>query len=157
MFQNDHLRSHVTENDKRLWRIVGLSMLHVCDYIATHKKCKLHGVGVECHTIARAVALAIPELKLVDGVVLGHSLTGKIPFRYHSWLVTPDKAIIDPYPCHHITIGPLLVSTEGEYKEFCSYRKRKVRVTHVTWSEIEPRSLILADLITMIMEKKKIK
>jgi hypothetical protein len=62
---------------------------------------------VNCHSMSRAIALVIPELQLVDGYYMGSMI--------HSWLLTPDQAIIDALPVGIITTGSLLIPAAGRY------------------------------------------
>lgn len=144
MFVNHHLEQHTTKRDRELARRVWILIYFVCDYI-TLNKTELSNESFECHTIARAIALVIPELKLVDGVVLGYKRRGKSPYNYHSWLLTPDGAIIDPYPFWCLS-DVILVPTKNKYRRFggALYRKCKIRETRVSWSKIDDTSVKLA-------------
>jgi len=76
----------------------------------------------ECHTICRAIALHIKELKVVDGHYIGVSRKDRKGARIrlcdHSWLVTPSGSIIDPYPVGCFVANAMLVVTRGEYRSF---------------------------------------
>jgi hypothetical protein len=89
---------------------------------------KDHG-GFNCHAIARAWSLHSKKLKYVDGYFLGvqeveRDSDGrkvmKIRGCLHSWLLTPDGAIIDPYPANSISYGALLIpNKESIMHPFC--------------------------------------
>ncbi len=63
-----------------------------------------------CHSICRAISLFKKELQVIDGQMIGIGKSDGSKFQLlstnHSWLLTPDGAIIDPY-----LIG--VVSAEG--------------------------------------------
>jgi hypothetical protein len=79
---------------------------------------------LNCHSICRALSMCISELKVVDGRYLGvECVKNEDPDQvgielkncHHSWLVTPDGAIIDPYPVGFIITNPLLIGAKGDY------------------------------------------
>jgi hypothetical protein len=113
----------VTEKDKKLWAQVIAILIRTQDFISQLPK--KHDMVVECHTICRGLSMHIPELKLVDGHYLGYeSVKENSEDRYslvsqrHSWLVTPDQAIIDPYPVGFCSTNPILVPSKGDYSNF---------------------------------------
>lgn len=72
-----------------------------------------------CHSLCRALSVCIPKLTVVTGGYRGiRAINNGTEFRItlasHSWLKTPDKAIIDPYPVGVISYNPLLVPADGE-------------------------------------------
>lgn len=82
---------------------------------------------LECHSICRALAKAVPDLRLIDGNYIGmkripvpeeNSFRFELRYATHSWLLTPDEAIIDPYPVGYLAVNPVLVLTKGDYAAF---------------------------------------
>jgi hypothetical protein len=73
----------------------------------------------ECHTIARLVSIPIKDLSVVDGFLIGlrinlETSSAEVVKTDHSWLTTPDGAIIDPYPMGIITsTSALLIPTKN--------------------------------------------
>ncbi len=74
---------------------------------------------MECHSISRLISLIFKKLNLVDGYLIGLDLVPgenkvKLVHTNHSWLCTPDNAIIDPYPMGIISkTSALLLPTSG--------------------------------------------
>lgn len=71
-----------------------------------------------CHSICMAIAQVESELRVEHGYFLGLSEgeaenTLKLEFKHHSWLVTPDGNIIDPYPVCIATKGIIMVCAVG--------------------------------------------
>lgn len=72
---------------------------------------------MECHSISRLMSLVFKELTLVDGILIGLDLLPEenkvtVVHTHHSWLRTPDGAIIDPYPMGIISpTSALLIPT----------------------------------------------
>lgn len=123
MVFNKSITNNTTKRDTRLL-IKAISICNTArDHIDTLPFCK-HLI-YECHTICRAIAMVIPELRVVDGNYLGFTRT-KTDKGYdldlctadHSWLTTPDDAIIDPYPVGFLAVNPVLVVTKGHYAPF---------------------------------------
>jgi len=83
-----------------------------------------------CHEIARAWYLHSKKLKYVDGVVGGFGQCKEIEVEGqkqqeielvwcgHSRLLTPDGAIVDPYPVGAISFGALLIPNCGDYRPY---------------------------------------
>jgi len=78
---------------------------------------------MDCHSISRLLALIFKELTLEDGTLIGldHTLVeGKVAMVHtdHSWLRTPDRAIIDPYPMGIIspTLALLIPTSKTRYR-----------------------------------------
>lgn len=72
------------------------------------------GLIFNCHTICRAMAIILPELSVRSGGYQGYKRDPEIPtdlalwVSEHSWLETPDGAIIDPNPVGFITWRPVM-------------------------------------------------
>jgi hypothetical protein len=98
--ENTSITNATTERDRELQQRVSLMLLEVWGY-ASRFPFRSH-LSFECHSIARAISMYIPELKLINGVYLG--LEWKKPESdkqvfslttcQHSWLLTPDGSII---------------------------------------------------------------
>lgn len=124
MLINKNLLQLTTKKDQELLlevcRLISISY----DYAQTLPRGKVP--TYRCHTICRALAIHVPELKVCDGIYVGAELTKEkrptdLQARQarHSWLVTPDDAIIDPYPVGVIACGsPLLMPARGRYAPF---------------------------------------
>jgi len=82
--------------------------------------------GFECHSLCRAFARLIPELRFVDGFYIGISCENptdekprlKPHFCHHTWLETPKGLIIDPWPVGIISLNALLVVNKGKYSPY---------------------------------------
>ena len=126
MFLNTALLAKVTRADKRLFVEVTDMCLETKTYVLSLAKSARKKLPLfECHTICRAIAGHIPNLKVVDGYYVGVSQTiGKnkatVYLRHcaHSWLVTPSGSIIDPYPVGFLSANAVLVVNRGRYKNF---------------------------------------
>lgn len=118
MFYNPTLVDALTEADHRLHQAVCDMSIKVNNYLQAHlEKCYL----VNCHSIARAIANHMPILRVVSGrhVSIKKEIKEEVLVTYtiHSWLVTPDDAIIEPYPPSFLSIAPIIIPTKGEYSE----------------------------------------
>ena len=148
--KHENIKS-VTERDKKFLRAIALvldDLFKVAVEESGLPKCN-------CHSICRALAIIIPQLKVVDGLFLGLSQkkSSKAVRANHSWLLTPDRAIIDPYPVGIISMSPLLVPTKGKYSSFYSGFFFKG-----TLSSMEEKRLKagVASLITLYEKKHKL-
>jgi len=128
MYFTNEITSAVTEADKQWLRQTCLALQMLC--IATIKEKAqnpaLRMATINCHSIARLISLIFSDLKLVDGILYGVQLTfseNEIPqtalcTTLHSWLQTPDGAIIDPYPMGVIAASTaVLIPVTGTH--FC--------------------------------------
>lgn len=123
-FVNQNTKA-VTENDLKL-------LYQVCTLLRTfcfvggkqqEKNPQWSAVRMECHSVARMVSLIFKnDLVLVDGTLLGLGLIPeenrvRIEHTHHSWLRTPDGAIIDPYPMGLIatTLALLIPTSDTAY------------------------------------------
>jgi hypothetical protein len=69
---------------------------------------------INCHSISRLISLFLTECRLVDGYLIGLQIDEgegffKVQHTCHSWIETPDKNIIDPYPMGIVSIGTAIV------------------------------------------------
>lgn len=78
-----------------------------------------------CHSTVRAIGFFVPGLKVRDGFYLSltlnlHGAGGSIKqvceIR-HSWLVTPNDAVIDPYPPSFLAWSPALMPSIEKSEE----------------------------------------
>lgn len=117
------LSDHVADGDLIMFYTITI-LLH---NIPNDEKYKYN-----CHTLSRAIAGALQEATVVSGHVLGLEQIEKKGFakglaiRYcsHSWIRTPDGAIIDPYPVGYINLQPVLIPSKPNiYSPFgrCMY------------------------------------
>jgi hypothetical protein len=129
MLINTILLRLTTKRDQELllevYRLISVSY----DYVQTLPKNKTP--TYRCHTICRALASRVQGLSVCDGIYVGAEPTEKRPANLqarqarHSWLVTPDKAIIDPYPVGVIACGsPLFIGSCT--KAICAFWQRFV-------------------------------
>lgn len=103
-FKNENTEA-VTEQDISLHHEVCIMLRTLC--FVGGRKVKTNSqwrvIEMECHSISRLMSLVFKELTLVDGILIGLDLLpeeNKVTMVHtnHSWLRTPDGAIIDPYP-----------------------------------------------------------
>jgi hypothetical protein len=100
--------------------------------------------------------MAIPELRLQIGIHYGakwepntHETQFSAIGCSHSWLVTPDGAIIDAYPVGFLTHSPVLYVGKGEYAVFGSgfYRPLEEVLAEVSADqEVHRKSRLLLGL-----------
>jgi hypothetical protein len=125
MFNNNALVPSITQNDEKLWCEMKDLLL---DAALNRKKFASKGCTMNCHTICRAIELCMQQLKVVDGCCLGLcqdevKVSGQLLFDVvscsHSWLLTPDLTIFDPYPVGLVSSDPIVIpATSGAYKLF---------------------------------------
>lgn len=66
-------------------------------------------VPIFCHVLTRAIASIFPTLRVCDGV---------LPMNYeHSWLLTKNECIIDPYPIAAVG-GPIIFDNTPLWRSF---------------------------------------
>lgn len=127
MLINQSLMQTFTKRDKLLYARVIQLLSVLGDY--AHKQSKERKLPTHrCHSICRAVRANIRQLRVVDGFYCGLKKVTISKMRWkiepiwndHSWLVTPDGAIIDPYPVGLIACNPVLVVASGTYAPFGS-------------------------------------
>lgn len=114
---NEELFNSVTRADRLLLvRVADLAnQLHDNAYKIKEKNAK-YNLRFECHSICRAFHIHLPELTVVDGNFFGIEKKDDaiyLQLNDHSWLLTPDGAIIDPYPVGFLTIGPMMTVRSG--------------------------------------------
>lgn len=158
------LLSSTTVSDRRLHREARVLAFATVDYVQKNPLKK--PMVFECHVIARAIALALPRLKLVNGFYLGfkkRKRAGRAFYQFvkceHSWLVTPTGTIIDPYPVGYLTIDVIMVATRGPLKvyggnQYLQDEKAKFAISR---KEIRRKSLILLGIIKRAQKAKAAK
>lgn len=153
MLQKTSLHKVTTRSDRTLQKKVWRMGLNVSNYLAVNK---LSHFIFECHSIATAFSIVIPELQLVHGYYCGLEWTrpkSKVHVRIttcpHSWLVTPSGTILDPYPVGIGTVDAVLVITKGRYKSFGSglYRRSDSVLQDFSMAETWEKALYLACMI----------
>lgn len=117
--ESSGLSDHVTNEDRVMFYMIA-TLLH---NIPNDERYKYN-----CHTLSRAIAGALQEATVVSGHLLGLEQVKQQGFaiRYcnHSWIKTPDGAIIDPYPVGCINLQPMLIPAKPNiYSPFgrCMY------------------------------------
>jgi len=105
-----------TEEDQGLLRQVTIALQCLFKITITQRECtkKWNVHNVDCHSLARLLSLIFSECKLVDGSLIGLKKGEGVEQFYlyrtnHSWIVTPDGAIIDPYPMGITPVGSVLL------------------------------------------------
>lgn len=120
-FSNDSTRS-ITSKDKQLLRHVSFMMrsffLITVRKRIENKDWNIH--FVDCHSISRLISKLITDCTLIDGYLIGMKFQGntvRLIDTCHSWIRTPDGAIIDPYPMGVISPSSVLLipTTENIY------------------------------------------
>ena len=119
MILNEAILKGTTKKDKKVWCKAMDLMLALAK---SSKNGRTPNSRFECHSICRAIAKNIRELRVVTGYYVGASTTPaqngvrvKPVFGEHSWLITQDRAIIDPYPVGFLSANPVLVIGRGKY------------------------------------------
>ena len=104
----DYLQQ-VIELHRKLWR-------------AKMKAEEVGRITLNCHSTARLIGSFIPNLIVRDGfyysftfgVEEGKILVSNLNAIFHSWLETPDGAIIDPQPVSFVSYLPVLMPAIGK-------------------------------------------
>ena len=160
--RNNALTESMTDLDRALHLKVRAIMANTWKYALS---LEIGGrLSFECHSIAKAISMAFPELKMVSGSYLGlewreapgQKTMVKVVCCPHSWLVTPDEAIIDPYPVSVDGLEAMLVVTKGMYAPFGTGLYRPNNASVFT-KEIWRRSQVLFKLIQKANKGLKIK
>ncbi len=156
MIENGTLRALTTDADNRLWHRLCLLVMMTMDYMSNHRE-ETEKHIFECHAISMAVNLVMPELKLEHGRVWGISPLTKGGRRHlrscdHSWLRTPDGAIIDCYPPGFLVLDPVLIPVpvgDGPYTAYAAnmYEVDEGSLAHLNWLDIKRRAEVLSSWI----------
>ena len=134
-----------TERDRQWHAKILKFCFHVEALLTAKSKSGIKIPSWECHTIARLINLAYPEISVVDGRLVGLKITEmfanpndpdsglhserseafsvvKTTFRIftsaHSWNMTPDGNIIDCYPCGIYATGPIMATSHPDSGHF---------------------------------------
>ena len=122
MLYNSSILDNTSDQDMKLLCEVMSLATKVRDYAKGLSYAK--HLTFECHSICRAISMALPKLKCIDGSYAGleripaAGVVFELQYTDHSWLLTPDGAIIDPYPVGYISVNPVIVVTKGQYSPF---------------------------------------
>jgi hypothetical protein len=142
-----------TKKDREL-QIKASHLVHKTRVYASKTTDEVKNMDFECHSIATVLAMVVPELKVVHGVYVGIKILKDKSYQLitcdHSWLVTPDGAILDPYPVgYSVLIEVVLVPTQGEYIHYgaVNYVPQKGIRFRITRKEINKKARMLRDLI----------
>lgn len=108
------MKECLTERDHELFRLSRKASVEVYEAVIRTRETGIFKMN--CHPTARAIQKLVPELFVRDGWYLSFSLNTLEDNRVkglasvkHSWLETPDGAIIDPAPPGFIPLGPVLM------------------------------------------------
>ena len=153
MLTNYCLRDAMSDVDNHLWQEVAVLIWDTRNLMS--KVPRQRQPYFECHTMSRAIALVLPKLNCVDGFVKGFKPTvehenGDKTYIFdscrHSWLLTPDGAIIDPYPVGFVVAQPILLPKGSIYSPFGHdmYEADSSITTHVAGRTLYRRSIVLA-------------
>jgi hypothetical protein len=161
MIINRELTAATTSLDRDLLHEVMMLMFSVEKYVASVER--KDRSSFECHSIARAIAMTVKKLKVVDGYYLGirevnyATKSAKVAFCDHLWLSTPDGNIIGPYAVGFVSITPVLVANlSGPYSPFGGglYVSAPEITKKIFTEKVRERSLLLASLIRKAQKKK---
>ena len=168
MFVGHNLMSNVTRKDRKLQSTVANLISNSYEHQRSLKE-KEKKPKVDCHILCRAISLCVNDLKVVSGLYIGlihtcdtdapdNQMTSMITCK-HSWLVTPDGAILEAYAVGSISLkggGPLLIPTKGEYSHFGAghYLEMKVELDEAT---LHGKALALKEVLQYKAKKKPLK
>ncbi len=118
MFLNPDIVNALTTRDHELHQSVCELTHRASVYMSAHSEKEYI---MNCHSITRAIASRMPDLRVVSGrhVSIKYETAKQVFVTYtiHSWLATPDDAVIDAYPPTILSIAPIIVPTKGKYAE----------------------------------------
>ncbi len=113
----------INASERKLLTQVGSLLWKARDKL--YKDEELKKTVFNCHSICRGLCLHIQDgsIRCVDGLFLGAKISrnGKSATMTncdHSWLVTRNGNILDPYPVAIMSIAPILLITKGTYKYY---------------------------------------
>lgn len=128
LFAPDSIKK-TTERDRRLAHKIWCLLQKASQKIEKLPSKIRKTIDYRCHSICRAIHMELGDdvVRLVDGWVLGLEFVfvegekhAKICKCRHSWLMSNDGSIIDPYPVGFFSLGPIVLVHSGKYKEFSS-------------------------------------
>ncbi len=121
MLINSALNGAVSKLDLQILDFVTLLLNRVVDVCVEVKIPESAHPHLHCHSISRAISQNVKHVQCVDGYMLGlqPNESGQLLLvrALHSWLVTNDNTIIDPYPVGYVTPCPVLAG-KGKYAAF---------------------------------------
>lgn len=117
---------NITQRDKDLFTAVTNIIYRLHDVLTPQQNLiKMEYRNFNCHVICRAISFYIPELHTITGSYVGleqkrenGTLTMEPTWSQHSWLLTPDDAVIDPHPVGVISVSPLLAVGKGDHTPY---------------------------------------
>jgi hypothetical protein len=117
---SDELFEATTEKDRDLL----VSVMKILWAYKNHRASvgRTEASPVNCHVICEVLGKHIKDVKVIYGYYRGFKdytekdkRKTKMEYLNHSWLETPEGAIIEPYPPGFLTLQPLL------YPKGCNY------------------------------------
>lgn len=158
IFSNDTLKN-TTTMDRMIYAEICRSLQKMSNsYSSSEGKV----ISFRCHSICRALSMFLgPDfVTLRDGHCFGISqlnadkkeeLEISPVFCRHSWLVTCDGSIIDPYPVGTYSWSPLLFVKDGDYAAYSQGRYfEDVSVTQaITGREISRESSVILRMLSL--------
>ena len=143
---------------KKVLKISGL----VNAYETTHEQRPVY----RCHSVSRAVAHHVPELKVMDGVVAGvggfRRRKNKPPlikatYFPHTWLIGPGGTIIDPYPVGIISKPVLVLSCtcHGPYGKGLYFACPDLEKRWMTPEVLEETKILIEHIGKLLAEHKQ--
>ncbi len=162
-FERDNLLENTTDLDQRL----RVRMINIRKYMGRYIKNnpQYEHIRYCCHSTCRAFSKIMPELKVIDGHYMGISREEsgdqvKIGHTFcdHSWLETPDGAIIDPCPIGVITWDVLLIPKKGDWLAYgnWNYIPDNDITKRILNEELNQDTQAIYDLIIKAREKHQI-
>ena len=117
-----------------------------------------HTILTNSHILARVVAGLVKDLTVVDGLFMGLSPNDDISviktYLDHSWLVTPDKTILEVFPVGSFVPNVIMLPTNGDFviggsghyveNNFSAETIRKALANREAYRQLQVLSKILA-------------
>ena len=147
MLFNKNSIKNTKEEDVALLIEINEIFFKMQDIFSSQKTQPRFSYSFRCHSICRALAWKFKgRVSLVDGHFLSIKIQGnsfEIISCRHSWLLTENGSIIDPYPIGMIVMSPILFVKSGSYKEFSEghYFPDKKVLEEVAQKDISMRKL----------------
>ena len=123
MLQRPQLLEHITELDSCLYKKTTEFVFTFEDFRKKIQAEKDFNFSVNCHAFTRILTHYVPELKVIDGHYLGiKEINGSyiITRTEHSWLTTPDGAILETCAIGILSGMPSLIPTKGQMVHACA-------------------------------------
>ena len=129
MFQTEECVGRCSDDDLFLFSRI-YSVLTFLRKVQNGLDCDIKKrIWPNCHSLCRGLKIHFGDLlKVIDGHIVGLKhyqviessggvYTNRKDSIQHSWLVLPDKAIVDPFPAGVYATSPLLFPPFGQYHE----------------------------------------